>query len=92
MVKRGLVCLLAVLFALSMAGMVVAADKAKGTITKVGDGGKTITVKTDSGDQTFKVSSSKTKFKGIGGRDELKEGQNASVTFDGDSAISISIK
>ena len=92
MVKRGLVCLLAVLFALSMAGMVVAADKAKGTITKVGDGGKSITVKTDSGEQTFKVSSKSTKFKGIGGRDELKEGQNVSVTYDGETASQISVK
>ena len=92
MVKRGLVCLLAVLFALSMAGMVVAADKAKGTISKVASGGKSITVKTDSGDQTFKVSSSKTKFKGIGGRDELKEGQNVSVTHDGGAASQVSVK
>jgi hypothetical protein len=91
MVKRVVLCLLAVLFALSMAGMVIAADKAKGTITKVGDGGKSITVKTDSGEQTFKVSKS-TAFKGIGSRDELKEGQNVSVTYEGEAASQVSVK
>ena len=92
MVKRGLVCLLAVLFVLSMVGMVGAQEKAKGTITKVEGGGKMITVKTDAGEQTFKVSGSKTTFKGIGSRDELKEGQNVSVTYEGEAATQISVK
>lgn len=92
MVKRSLVCLLAVLFALSMVGMVVAADKAKGTISAVADGGKSITVKTEDGkDMTFKVSKTTT-FKGIGAREELKAGQNVSVTYDGDAASQVSVK
>ena len=92
MVKRVLVCLLVMVFVVSVSGMAVAADKAKGTITKVADGGKSITVKTDAGEQTFKISSKSTKFKGIGSRDELKEGQNVSVTYDGDTASQVSVK
>jgi hypothetical protein len=93
MVKRSLVCLLAVLFALSMVGMVVAADKAKGTISAVGDGGKSITVKTEDGkDMTFKISSKSTTFKGVASREELKAGQNVSVTYDGDAATQVSVK
>ncbi len=91
MVKRLLVCLLAVLFAISIGGMAVAADKAKGTISDVAAGGKSITVKTDAGDKTFKVGKTTT-FKGIGSREELKAGQNVSVTYEGDAASAISVK
>jgi Ni/Co efflux regulator RcnB len=92
MVKRLLVCLLAVLFAVSVGGMALAADKAKGTISDVAAGGKSITVKTEDGkDVKVKVSKTTT-MKGIGSRDELKAGQNVSVTYEGDTASQVSVK
>ncbi len=89
MVKKALVVLVAVMFALSMAGMVIAAD-VKGTISKVGDGGKSITIKNKAGEETTYKVSKKTKLEGIGSRDELKEDMKVTVSSeDGATADAI---
>jgi hypothetical protein len=89
MVKKVLVVLVTMIFALSMAGMVIAAE-VKGTISKVGDGGKSITVKNKAGEETTYKVSKTTKFEGIASRDELKEEMKVTVSSDdGTTATSI---
>lgn len=67
------------LFTLSLAGTVVA-DEMKGKITKVGDEGREITVKSKDGKEVnVKISASRTSFQGVKGRSDLKEGQSVTV-------------
>lgn len=73
-------------FALSLTGLVAAAE-VQGTITKVDEGGKAITVKGKDGKEVnVKVSGSRTELVGVTDRGDLKAGQNVSVTYDGDQA------
>lgn len=89
MVKKGLIYLVAVLFVFSMGAMVFAGET-KGTISKVGDGGKTFSVKDKAGAETNFKGSKTTKFTGIGGREELKEGQKVTIEA-GDDGVATAI-
>lgn len=73
-------------FALSLTGLVAAAE-VQGTISKVNEGGREITVKGKDGKEvTVRISGSRTELVGVSDRGELKAGQNVSVTYDGDQA------
>ena len=80
----------AALLALSLAAPVLA-DEIKGKINKVGGGGREITVKSKDKEVTVKISGSRTTLEGVGDRSELKEGQNVTVEYSGDSAKKISV-
>jgi len=90
--KKVLVVLVVMMFALSMVGMVIAAE-VKGTISKVGDGGKSITIKNKAGEEsTYKVGKA-TKLEGIAGREALKEEMKVTVSSDdGASATAITAR
>ena len=79
------------LLAISFAGSVLA-DEIKGKITKVGGGGREITVKAKDKEITVKISGSRTTLEGVGDRSELKEGQSVAVEYAGDSAKKVSVK
>lgn len=91
MVRKLLNIALVALFTLSFAGSVLA-DEIKGKITKVGGGGREITVKAKDKEVTVKISGSRTTLEGIGDRSEFKEGQSVAVEYSGDSAKKISVK
>jgi|GEM_PF-1251238 len=78
------------LFALTLAG-VAQADEISGNITKVGDGGRSITVKSKDKEVTVNISGSRTTLEGVGNRSELKEGQNVTVEYKGDAASKIKV-
>lgn len=79
------------LFSLALAGGAFAGET-KGKITKVGNGGREITVKAKGGKEvTVRISNSRTKLEGVGSRDELKEGQNVVVDHEGDSAKMVKV-
>ncbi|MEX0806313.1 MAG: hypothetical protein WD688_23800 [Candidatus Binatia bacterium] len=82
MLKGALSFLATALLTLSLTGSVVA-EEVKGTITKVGNGGREITVKTK-GDKevTVKISGSRTTIDGVKSRSALKEGQSVTVDHD----------
>jgi hypothetical protein len=81
----------AALFTLSLAGSVFA-DMTKGKITKVGDGGREITVKSKDGKEvTVKISGSRTSLEGAKSRDDLKAGQSVSVEHEGGEAKKIKV-
>lgn len=80
-----------VLCALALA-VSVYAEEMKGTISKVGNEGREITVKSKSGkEKTVKISGSRTTLEGIKSRAELKEGQSVSVEHDGDAAKKVKV-
>ena len=80
------------LLVLSFAGSLLA-EEMKGTITKVGEGGRDITVKAKDGKELkVKISGSRTKLEGVGDRSALKEGQSVTVDHDGGSATKITVK
>lgn len=92
MVKRFSRLLVAALLALSFAGSVLA-EEMKGKITKVGGGGREVTVKSKDGKEvTVKISGSRTKLEGVGDRSELKEGQSVTLEHDGGEAKKITVK
>ncbi|HWP59179.1 MAG TPA: hypothetical protein VNL14_14895 [Candidatus Acidoferrales bacterium] len=83
---------MAALLALSFAGSVLA-EEMKGKITKVGGGGREVTVKSKDGKEvTVKISGSRTKLEGVGDRSELKEGQSVTLEHDGGEAKKITVK
>lgn len=70
----------------------VYAEEMKGTISKVGNDGREITVKTKSGkEKTVKISGSRTSLEGVKSRADLKEGQSVSVEHDGDAAKKVKV-
>jgi hypothetical protein len=70
----------------------VYAGEMKGTISKVGNGGREITVKSKDGKETtLKISGSRTSLEGIKSRADLKEGQSVSVEHDGDAAKKVKV-
>jgi hypothetical protein len=79
------------LLAIAFAGSVLA-DEIKGKITKVGGGGREITVKAKDKEVTVKISGSRTTLEGIGDRSEFKEGQSVTVEYSGDSAKKVSVR
>lgn len=78
------------LLALSLAAIAVA-DEISGSVTKVGEGGRSITVKSKDKEVTVNISGSRTKLDGVGSRSELKEGQNVTVEYKGDAASMIKV-
>ena len=68
------------------------AEEMKGTISKVSNEGREITVKSKNGkEKTVKISGSRTALEGIKSRAELKEGQSVSVEHDGDAAKKVKV-
>jgi hypothetical protein len=89
---KGMLSLLATsLLTLSLEAPLVA-DEIKGQITKVGNEGREITVKTK-GDKevTVKISGSRTTIDGVKGRSELKEGQSVTVNHDKGEATKVKV-
>ena len=89
---RGLLRLIPVaVFTLSLAGSALA-DEVKGTISKVGEEGREITVKDKGGKEVaVKISGSRTKIEGVKGRSDLKEGQNVTVEHEKGEAKTIKV-
>jgi hypothetical protein len=80
--QRTLSLLATILLTVSLTGPAFA-DEVKGTITKVGEEGRDITVKTKDGKEVVvKISGSRTTVEGVKSRAELKEGQNVTVDHD----------
>ena len=70
----------------------VYAEETKGTISKVGNDGREITVKSKGGKEvTVKISGSRTSLEGIKSRADLKEGQSVLVEHDGDAAKKVKV-
>lgn len=90
MVRKLLNIALVALFTLSFAGSVLA-DEIKGKISKVGGGGREITVKAKDKEVTVKISGSRTTLEGVGDRSEFKEGQSVTVEYSGDAAKKVSV-
>jgi predicted metal-dependent RNase len=80
--RRSLSLLATLLLTVSLAGPAFA-EEVKGTITKVGDEGRDITVKTKDGKEVqVKISGSRTTIEGVKGRSDLKAGQMVTVDHD----------
>jgi hypothetical protein len=80
---RILVSVLVSAFLTFSVAAVASADEVKGTISKVGDEGREITVKTKDGKEVnVKISGSRTTIEGVKSRSELKEGQSVTVDHD----------
>ncbi|HEX9274085.1 MAG TPA: hypothetical protein VGA01_17935 [Candidatus Binatia bacterium] len=80
-----------VLFTLSLAGSVYG-EEMTGKITKVGDEGREITVKSKGGKEvTVKISGSRTTLDGIKSRSELKEGQSVTVEHEAGAAKKVKV-
>ena len=91
MLRRAVTLLAVGLFTLSLSGSVLA-DEVMGTINKVGDEGREITVKSKDGKEVnVKISGSRTKIDGVKSRSELKEGQNVSVEHDKGGATKVKV-
>ena len=91
MLRRAVTLLAVGLFTLSLSGSVLA-DEVMGTINKVGDESREITVKSKDGKEVnVKISGSRTKIDGVKSRSELKEGQNVSVEHDKGEATKVKV-
>lgn len=91
MLQRISIWAAAVVMSLSLGGFVFA-DEVKGKITKVGEGGRDITVSTKDGKETkVSISGSRTKIEGVKSRDDLKAGQNVTVDHEGGQAKTIKV-
>ena len=91
MVRRFLGLLSIGVFALSLGGSAFA-DEVKGTISKVGEEGRDIKVKAGDGKEVeVKISATRTKFEGVKGRSDLKEGQSVTVDHEKGEAKNIKV-
>jgi hypothetical protein len=91
MIRRALSFFAMVLVTLSLTGSVFA-DEVKGKISKVGEGGRDITVSTKDGkDVKVKISGSRTTIEGVKGRSDLKEGQSVTVEHESGEAKKIKV-
>jgi hypothetical protein len=91
MLRRPVTLLAVGLLTLSLSASALA-DEVKGTISKVGDEGREIMVKSKDGKEVnVKISGSRTKIDGVKGRSDLKEGQNVSVEHDKGEAKTIKV-
>ena len=91
MLRRAATLLAIGLFTFSLSGSVLA-DEVMGTISKVGEEGREITVKSKDGKEVnVKISGSRTKIDGVKSRSELKEGQNVSVEHDKGEATKVKV-
>jgi hypothetical protein len=76
---------------LSLVGPALA-DEVKGTISKVGEEGREISVKDKSGKTVeVKISGSRTKIEGVKSRSDLKEGQSVTVEHEKGEAKNIKV-
>jgi hypothetical protein len=80
----------AALLTLSLAGL-VQADEVAGNITKVGEEGRSITVKSKDKEVTVNISGSRTTLEGVSKRSDLKVGQDVTVEYKGDAASKIKV-
>lgn len=91
MVRRLLTLCSIAVFSLSLVGVALA-DELKGTISKVGEEGREITVKDKAGKEIeVKISGSRTKIDGVKARSDLKEGQNVTVEHEKGEAKNIKV-
>ena len=90
MVRKLFSIVAAALLTLSLAGL-VQADEVTGDITKVGEEGRSITVKSKDKEVTVNISGSRTTLEGVGNRSELKVGQDVTVEYKGDAASKIKV-
>lgn len=91
MMGKLLSLVLAALFTLSLTGSIFA-DEVKGRIAKVEGRGRSITVKAKDGKEvTVRISGSRTELQGISDRSEFKEGQSATVVYEGGEAKKVSV-
>ena len=90
MVKKLLSIVAAALLTLSLAGL-VQADEVTGAITKVGEEGRSITVKSKDKEVTVNISGSRTTLDGVDKRADLKVGQNVTVEYKGDAASKVKV-
>ncbi len=91
MVRRLLTLCSIAVFSLSLVGVALA-DEVKGTISKVGEEGREITVKDKAGKEIeVKISGSRTKIDGVKGRSDLKEGQSVTVEHEKGEAKNIKV-
>ncbi len=90
MVRKLFSIVAAALLTLSLAGL-VQADEVAGNITKVGEEGRSITVKSKDKEVTVNISGSRTTLEGVGSRSDLKVGQDVTVEYKGDAASKIKV-
>ncbi|MBM2803972.1 MAG: hypothetical protein HW419_1865 [Deltaproteobacteria bacterium] len=90
MVKKLLSIVAAALLTLSLAGL-VQADEVTGAITKVGEEGRSITVKSKDKEVTVNISGSRTTLDGVDKRADLKVGQNVTVEYKDDAASKVKV-
>jgi hypothetical protein len=91
MLRRSVTLLAVGLLTLSLSVSALA-DEVKGTISKVGEEGREITVKDKAGKEVaVKISGSRTKIEGVKGRSDLKEGQSVAVEHDKGEAKNIKV-
>jgi hypothetical protein len=91
MMRQLLSLVAAALFSLSLAGSVLA-EEIMGKITKVGEEGREITVKSKDGKETtVKISGSRTSLEGAKSRGDLKAGQSVTVEHAGGEAKKIKV-
>ncbi|HWO41812.1 MAG TPA: hypothetical protein VNO43_08430 [Candidatus Eisenbacteria bacterium] len=89
---RRLMSFLATFALAAMLAIPAVADEVKGTISKVGDEGREITVKTKDGKEVnVKISGSRTKLEGVKSRSDLKEGQSVTVDHEGGEAKTVKV-
>ncbi len=84
MVRKPLSLIAVVLFSLSLAGSVLAADM-EGKVAAIEREGRYITIKSNDGKSVrVRISGGSTELNGVGDRFEIKEGQSVSATYDED--------
>jgi hypothetical protein len=91
MLQKLLGSFIAVLFTVCLTGSVYAEEVA-GKISKVGDDGREISVKSKDGKEvTVKISGSRTTFDGVKSRSDLKEGQSVTVEHEKGKAKKVKV-
>lgn len=91
MLQKVLSSFAVVLVTVCLAGSVYA-DEVAGKISKVGDDGREISVKSKDGKElTVKISGSRTTFDGVKSRSDLKEGQSVTVEHEKGEAKKVKV-
>ena len=84
MVKKLFSLIAVVLFSLSLAGSVLAAE-INGKVAGIEREGRYVTIKSKDGTTVkVRISGSSTELNGVGDRSEIKEGQSVTATYDED--------
>jgi hypothetical protein len=91
MLKKVVSCFALVLVTVCLAGSIYAEEVA-GKISKVGDDGREISVKSKDGKEvTVKISGSRTTFDGVKSRSDLKEGQSVTIEHEKGEAKKVKV-